>query len=158
MGTPSPYPWDLSLCARMAVWLAERLPPLRAIPAAESALRSHPCVAVSSAQVPQYMPLWNLFRKNDCFNPYRQCINTLVWSRRWPVLKCPSLAGFQMSTEAATIPCRFHFRVSEVTTSGGLLLPWTKILPSKVVRLRKSSTSSGSRSSDISTPCAASVF
>jgi len=35
----------------MAAWLAERLSPLRAIPAAESALRSHPCGAVSSAQV-----------------------------------------------------------------------------------------------------------
>jgi hypothetical protein len=37
--------------ARMAAWLAERLTPPRAIPAAESALRSHPCVAVPSAQV-----------------------------------------------------------------------------------------------------------
>ena len=32
--------------ARMTAWLAERLAPPRAIPAAESALRSHPCVAV----------------------------------------------------------------------------------------------------------------
>jgi hypothetical protein len=37
--------------ARMTAWLAERLTPPRAIPAAESALRSHPCVAVSSTQV-----------------------------------------------------------------------------------------------------------
>jgi len=51
LGTLSPNPWDLSLRARMAARLAGRLAPPRAIPAAESALRSHPCVAASSAQV-----------------------------------------------------------------------------------------------------------
>ena len=49
LGTLSPNPWDLSLCARMAVVLGRLTPPR--LPAAGSALRSHPCVAVPSAQV-----------------------------------------------------------------------------------------------------------
>jgi len=52
LGTLSPNPWDLSLSRQngsSACEAAVRRP--KPIPAAESALRSHPCVAVSSAQV-----------------------------------------------------------------------------------------------------------
>jgi hypothetical protein len=41
-------------CARMAAWLAERLAPLRAIPAAESMLSSHPCVAIPPRVLPTF--------------------------------------------------------------------------------------------------------
>src|SRR5579863_4907753 len=86
--------------ARMAAWLAERLTPPRAIPAAESALRSHPCVAVPSAQVQSVYPLADS-QQNVCSRALSQGINTLVLvPLRWPVLKCPPMAGFQMSTEA----------------------------------------------------------
>ena len=50
MGTLSPYPWDLPLLRQNGwfVWGGLRRP---AIPAPGSALRSHPCVALSHAQV-----------------------------------------------------------------------------------------------------------
>ena len=50
MGTLSPYPWDLPLYRQNGwfAWGGWRRP---AIPAPESALGSHPCVALSSAQV-----------------------------------------------------------------------------------------------------------
>ena len=48
LGTLSPNPWDLAL-SRQNVAGGRLAPPI--IPAARSALRSHPCVAVSSAQV-----------------------------------------------------------------------------------------------------------
>ena len=48
MGTPSPNPWDYRFWTRM-VSETGRLPPPR-IPVPGSALRSHPCVAVSSVQ------------------------------------------------------------------------------------------------------------
>jgi hypothetical protein len=71
------------------------------IPAAESALRSHPCVAVSSAQV-RSVYLRTQYPKNICPNDLRRGINALdLVLLRWPLLKCPSMAGFEMSTEAS---------------------------------------------------------
>ena len=46
MGTLSPYPWDLSLSGEHASGSSTAAP---AMPAPRTALRSHPCVAVSSA-------------------------------------------------------------------------------------------------------------
>src|ERR1039458_10663519 len=48
MGTLSPYPWDLPLSGQQYDWWDSRdCPTLSAL---ESALGSHPCVALSSAQ------------------------------------------------------------------------------------------------------------
>ena len=70
------------------------------IPAAESALRSHLCVAVPAVQVsPVYAPCRRP-AKTSCPNRPSHGINTLVLARlRWPVLKCPPMAGFQVSAE-----------------------------------------------------------
>ena len=48
MGTLSPYPWDLPLSGQQYDrWDRQDCPTLSAL---ESALGSHPCVALSSAQ------------------------------------------------------------------------------------------------------------
>ena len=48
MGTLSPYPWDLPLWGQQYDWWDSRDRPT--LSALESALGSHPCVALSSAQ------------------------------------------------------------------------------------------------------------
>src|ERR1035441_3709767 len=48
MGTLSPYPWDLPLSGQQYDWWDSRNCPT--LSALESALGSHPCVALSSAQ------------------------------------------------------------------------------------------------------------
>jgi hypothetical protein len=48
MGTLSPCPWELTLSGQQYEWWDSRICPT--LSALESALGSHPCVALSSAQ------------------------------------------------------------------------------------------------------------
>jgi len=42
------------------------------------------------------------YKRNVCRNGHRRVINTLVLLQfRWPVLKWPRMAGFQVATEAS---------------------------------------------------------
>ena len=71
-----------------------------------AALWSHPCVAISSAsgELSINSRLVSLLN-TVCTRTLRQGINTLVLvPLRWPVLKCPLMAGFQMSTEDSDTP------------------------------------------------------
>ena len=59
--------------------------PPRVIPAAESALRSHPCVAISSAQVRSVYRAQSIkYLRRKTKLRYKQCCSE---SLGWPVLK-----------------------------------------------------------------------
>ena len=102
LGTLSPNPWDLSPCARMADWLVGRL---RAAPSHSGRWVGAPvaslrCRILRPGEV-SISPAGIAFQKSICLRDLQQGINTLVLVLlRWPVLKCPPMAGFQMSTEA----------------------------------------------------------
>jgi hypothetical protein len=81
---------------------AEAASPPRHMPAPRTALRSHPCGAVSSAEV--------MFSIDRVFADARTLLpdpgparGKLLLSRHslWPVLKCPSMAAFQVSPEGS---------------------------------------------------------
>ena len=108
MGTPSPNPWDLPLCRQNGLLQGTGCACPQPIPAAESALRSHPCVAVSSAQV---SPVYTRSRKKehqtthsshfsvDSGRHMRQLKSSRPARVHWPVLRRPPLAGFDVTVE-----------------------------------------------------------
>lgn len=112
MGTLPPNPWDISLSGRNGCLRFSPLEPLpglllagvvqpgigvarrallaAAIPAAESALGSHPCVALSSAQVSISICPFDFALGSSSSSPEiaGYGINEIVLSQfRWPVLK-----------------------------------------------------------------------
>jgi len=112
MGTPSPNPWDLPLCRQNGLLQGTGCACPQPIPAAESALRSHPCVAVSSAQV---SPVYTRSRKKehqtthsshfsvDSGRHMRQLKSSRPARVHWPVLRRPPLAGFDVTVEAEVV-------------------------------------------------------
>src|ERR1700731_2063719 len=99
LGTLSPNPWDLSLLrqnvAQRAACAAQSFRPL--------SRRSGriPALPYPPHRLGQYKSVTVRCRKNICPNDLPQGINTLVLvPLRWPLLKCPCMAGFQVSTEA----------------------------------------------------------
>src|ERR1700693_6296389 len=117
LGTPSPNPWDLArFCHPIGIGNPKTEPGRSAAHprpgwyglAPESALGSHPCVALSSAPVPHSVNQKRLGGAGNCSslienclrNPRRRGITDLVLRLvRWPVLKWPRMAGFQVAAE-----------------------------------------------------------
>jgi hypothetical protein len=92
---------DLSLSARMA---AERGGLRRpAIPDLNRRSGRVPALPCPPSRPRQYKPTSGWISKNVCRDARRQVITTLVLVQfRWPVLKWPRMAGFQVATEAAS--------------------------------------------------------
>jgi len=85
--------------ARMAAGRGGFAPP--AIPALDRRSGRVPALPYPPSRPRQYTPPSGSIVKNVCRNVHRWVINTLVLVQfRWPVLKCPRMAGFQVSTEA----------------------------------------------------------
>ena len=84
--------------ARMAAGRGGFAPP--AIPALDRRSGRVPALPYPPSRPRQYTPPSGSIVKNVCRNVHRWVINTLVLVQfRWPVLKCPRMAGFQVSTE-----------------------------------------------------------
>jgi hypothetical protein len=102
MGTLSPNPWDLSLSRQNGCGTGRLVPP--AIPALDRRSGRIPALPCPPSRSRQYKTLWARLRKNVCYNDYRWVINTLVLAQpRWPVLKWPRMAGFQVAAEGDTL-------------------------------------------------------
>src|SRR3984885_6898011 len=91
---------DLSLSARMAAeWGGLRRP---TIPDLNRRSGRVPALPYPPSRLGQYKPSSGWFAKNACRNRHRRVINTLVLVQfRWPVLKWPRMAGFQVAAEEA---------------------------------------------------------
>src|SRR3984885_14572776 len=89
---------DLSLSARMAAeWGGLRRPTL---PDPNRRSGRVPALPYPPSRLGQYKPSSGWFAKNACRNRHRRVINTLVLVQfRWPVLKWPRMAGFQVAAE-----------------------------------------------------------
>jgi hypothetical protein len=100
LGTLSPNPWDLSLLRQNAARRAAcAAPPFRLLSRRSGRI---PALPYPPPRLGQYKSVAHSRRKNVCPNNLPQGINTLVLvPLRWPVLKCPRMAGFQTSTEGA---------------------------------------------------------